>query len=68
MRQRTVLVRLSSVDLNLSVEVFPPKSGQEFISVIGDNLVACGSALPGLLASCRWHRACSLRLRGFWFT
>ncbi len=37
------------MDLNLSVEVFPPKGKQDFISVIGEYLVECGNALPAFV-------------------
>ncbi|AUG34233.1 5,10-methylenetetrahydrofolate reductase [Candidatus Hodgkinia cicadicola] len=40
------LYNLPSVDLNLSVEVLPPKGKQDFVSAIGDYSIACGNALP----------------------
>ncbi len=44
------LYNLSSVDLSLSVEVFPPKGKRDFVSVIGDYLIACGNVLPGFVS------------------
>ncbi|ATW06113.1 5,10-methylenetetrahydrofolate reductase [Candidatus Hodgkinia cicadicola] len=37
---------LSGVGLSLSAEVFPPKSKQDFVSVVGDYLVACANVPP----------------------
>ncbi|AUI38866.1 5,10-methylenetetrahydrofolate reductase [Candidatus Hodgkinia cicadicola] len=45
------LYNLSSADLKLSVEVFPPKTEQVFVGAIGEYLVASDNALPRFVSA-----------------